>query len=73
MDKKNSNDKESYFNNLFGKEIKIIDSIEEVLERNVVSVGNGAHITIPKKHTGKTARVFILRKEKQEGKEEKKE
>lgn len=36
--------------------------IEEVLEREVTKFSNGAHISIPSKHIGKTARIIIKRK-----------
>ena len=38
-----------------------INQIEEILERDVVGIGTGAHINIPKKHLGKKARISILR------------
>lgn len=37
--------------------------VEEILERKVVAVGNGAHINIPLKHLGKSARIFIKKQE----------
>lgn len=35
---------------------------DEILEREVMSVGNGAHINIPKKHIGKMAKIIIRKK-----------
>ena len=40
--------------------MKDLMSSDEILERDVVGIGTGAHINIPKKHLGKTARVFIM-------------
>ena len=31
----------------------------EILERDIVGIGTGAHINIPKKHLGKKARIII--------------
>ena len=39
----------------------ILDS-EEILEREIVGLGNSAHITIPVKHKGKIARIFVQKK-----------
>ena len=50
-----------------GKKKKILFDVEEVLEREVVGIGNGAHINIPLKHLGKKARVIIKRKENVDG------
>jgi putative transposon-encoded protein len=50
---------------------QIIDFIydsDEILERPVVKLGNGAHVSIPRKHSGKIAKIFIQKKE--EGAEE---
>ncbi len=41
---------------------------DEILERNVVGVGNGAHINIPLKHKGKKVKIIIYKSE--EDKEE---
>ena len=40
------------------KEIEISD-FEEVLEREVIKFGTGAHITVPQKHIVKKATVII--------------
>lgn len=42
----------------------IPNDVDEVLEREIVAIGNGAHINIPKKHLGKMARV-IIKKQKE--------
>ena len=48
-----------------GKLAGIIDKrilfkdIDEILQRNVVAVGNGAHINMPKKHIGKEVQITI--------------
>lgn len=49
---------------VYGKNLLEID---EVLNRKVVGIGNGAHINIPLKHKGKVARIIIF-KEKNNGK-----
>jgi len=36
------------------------EKIEETLHRQVVGIGNGAHINIPLKHKGKQVKVLIL-------------
>jgi len=36
--------------------------IHEVLERKVSELGNSAHISMPRKHLGKTAKVIILKR-----------
>lgn len=41
----------------------IFEGVDEVLQRDVVAIGNGAHINIPLKHLGKKAVVTILKKE----------
>lgn len=35
---------------------------DEVLERDVVAIGNGAHINIPLKHLGKKAKIIIKKR-----------
>ncbi len=35
--------------------------VEEILERKISDFGSGAHITLPKKHKGKKAKVIIYR------------
>jgi len=42
-------------------EITNYEDVEEILERNVVGIGTGAHINIPLKHKGKGARIIIFR------------
>ena len=42
---------------------------DEVLEREVVAIGNGAHINIPLKHLGKMAKI-IIKPKKEENKKE---
>ena len=37
----------------------MIVEAEEILERDVVGIGNGAHINIPKKHLNKKVKVII--------------
>jgi putative transposon-encoded protein len=39
---------------------------EEILEKEIVAIGNGAHINIPLKHRGKIAKILILRKDYQD-------
>jgi len=39
---------------------------DEVLNRNVVKIGNGAHINIPLKHLGKGAKIIIKKLEEKE-------
>ena len=58
--KKNSDEKASLFG-MFKHPLEINEIVEEILERNVVKIGNGAHINIPLKHLGKKARVIIKR------------
>jgi len=41
-------------------------SADEILNRKVSKMGNSGHISVPAKHLGKQARVFILKKEKEE-------
>ena len=48
----------SLYNNL-----NELSNADEVLEREVVKIGNGAHINIPLKHLGKKAKVIITKKE----------
>jgi len=38
---------------------------EEILDREVVRLGNSGHVTIPSKHIGKRVKVFIYKKEKE--------
>ncbi len=40
---------------------------DEILEREVISMGNSAAVRIPKKHLGKKVKVLIIRN-KSEGK-----
>lgn len=39
---------------------------DEILERKIVGIGNGAHINIPLKHKDKMAKI-IIKKIKEEG------
>lgn len=47
-----------------------VTNADEVLERTVTAYGNSAHIPVPSKHLGKTAKVII--RKKREVKENKK-
>ena len=40
------------------KEIKVSD-FEEVLEREITTFGNGSHVILPQKHSGKKATIII--------------
>ena len=64
---KNNKDEQTKEPSLFGifKHPFEPEGIDEILEREVVGIGNGAHINIPLKHLGKTARIII--KTKKEG------
>ena len=37
----------------------IVKDFEEILERSVTKFGNGSHIILPQKHTGKKAIIII--------------
>lgn len=43
------------------KYMEDVSNSEEILERKVVAIGNGAHINIPLKHLGKSAKVMIFK------------
>lgn len=45
--------------------LKEIQNAGEILERNVVATGNGAHINIPLKHLGKKAKIILMKKEEE--------
>lgn len=65
--KQNTDDKRDIsLATLLGGRIQFINEFDEVLEREVVAIGNGAHINIPFKHLGKKARVMILKKQEEE-------
>jgi len=51
---------ESKLGNIIGGRVQFRD-VEEILQKNVVAVGNGAHINIPKKHIGKEVQITIWR------------
>lgn len=50
---------------IFKHPIELDETIDEILERDVVGIGNGAHINIPLKHLGKKARIIIKKKEEE--------
>ena len=55
MDKKQKNLIKKAFNVMFKGDVK------EILDRNISNFGSGAHITLPKKHIGKKAKVVIYK------------
>ncbi len=57
---------------VMGYAIEIMTA-DEILERQVVGVGNGAHINIPLKHKGKTAKIIIHKLDREEQDKIKKE
>lgn len=57
--------------NILGGKI-IFQDVEEVLQRKVVGIGNGAHVNIPKKHIGKDATITIWKGEEENKKQEEK-
>jgi len=42
--------------------VLISEEVEEVLKKEIVPIGNGAHVICPKEHIGKTAYVVVVRK-----------
>ena len=40
-------------------EVMFKGDIEEILDKNVSDFGSGSHVTLPKKHRGKKAKVVI--------------
>jgi putative transposon-encoded protein len=68
--------KKQSFHNMTDEQIKKLNQVinfiydsDEVLERPVVKLGNGAHVSIPRKHAGKIAKIFIQKKKELEDKE----
>lgn len=49
--------------NLFKQAFNVLfkGNIEEILDRKISVFGSGAHITLPKKHKGKKAKVIIYK------------
>jgi len=49
--------------------LRELHTADEILERDIVGIGNGAHINIPLKHKGKIAKI-IIKKQKEDFKNE---
>lgn len=45
--------------NLQNELVNEILNADEILVRDIVAVGNGAHVNIPKKHIGKSCRIIV--------------
>ena len=75
MDKKNKkeNSKEKSLFNIFEHPLKVIEEYDEILDRKISQLGNSGHISIPSKHIGKQAKVYIKKNSKKEEADEKKE
>lgn len=67
MVKEDKKNKDLLLANIIEHPIRIVDEVEEILERKVSKFGNSGHIPIPSKHIGKDARV-IIRKTPEEDK-----
>lgn len=61
MVKQNKNDEEKHLFEIFEHPM-IPTFVDEVLTREVKSVGNSARVNIPRKHIGKKCRVVIYNK-----------
>jgi len=44
-------------------EVMFKGDVEEILEKKISDFGSGAHITLPKKHKGKKAKIIIYKEE----------
>jgi putative transposon-encoded protein len=44
-----------------GIKVQISEDVEEVLKKEIVPIGNGAHVICPKEHIGKTVYLVIVR------------
>ena len=46
------------------KRIKVLisEDVEEVLKKEIVPIGNGAHVICPKEHIGKIVYLVVVRK-----------
>lgn len=46
------------------KKIRVLisEDVEEVLKKEIVPIGNGAHVICPKEHIGKLAYLVIVKK-----------
>jgi putative transposon-encoded protein len=46
------------------KKIRVLisEDVEEVLKKEIVPIGNGAHVICPKEHIGKLAYLIIVKK-----------
>ena len=55
MEKRSKNLLKQAFNVMFKGDI------EEILDRKISDFGSGAHITLPKKHKGKKAKVIVYK------------
>lgn len=66
---KDTKNKEKEFGLSFMLEYAIdLARADEILMKEIVGIGEGAHINIPKKHLGKKAKVIIYRKEEDNSK-----
>ena len=66
MNEKNKPDNKENEKGEFLSMAKILNEFfkaEEILEKKVVGIGNGAHINMPLKHLDKKCRVFVMKPE----------
>ena len=48
------------------KKLILSEDVEDIIRRKVSPIGNGAHVTCPKEHIGKTVYLVVVKKD-QEG------
>lgn len=42
-------------------QVSISEDVEEVLKKNIVPIGNGAHVICPKEHIGKPVYLVVCK------------
>lgn len=49
---------------LTGEKLVLSEDVEDIIRRKVSPIGNGAHVTCPKEHIGKTVYLVVVKQDK---------
>ena len=52
------------------KKLILSEDVEDIIRRRVSPIGNGAHVTCPKEHLGKTVYLVVVKKDPRRTKDE---
>lgn len=48
------------------KKLILSEDVEDIIRRRAVPIGNGAHVTCPKEHVGKTVYLVVVKENRKD-------